>query len=49
MTNNLLFKNLIRKYYDTLDAMLNDLASQTVGGEEVSVVFNAGKITIKLK
>ena len=42
-------KDLALKYYDVLEPIVNDLASKCTGGEEVSLVFLAGKITIKLK
>ena len=42
-------KDLALKYYDVLEPIVNDLATKCTGGEEASLVFPAGKITIKLK
>ena len=42
-------KDLALKYYDELEAIVNDLASKCIGGEETSLAFPAGKIIIKLK
>lgn len=42
-------KDLALKYYDELEAIVNDLASKCTGGEEASLAFSAGKIIIKLK
>ena len=42
-------KDLVLKYYDDLEAIVNDLALKCAGGEEVSLVFLSGKITIKLR
>ena len=42
-------KDLALKYYDVLEPIVNDLATKCTGGEEASLVFSAGKITIKLK
>ena len=42
-------KDLALKYYDQLEAIVNDLAEKTTGGEEASLVFGNGKVTIKLK
>ena len=42
-------KDLALKYYDDLEAIVNDLALKCVGGEETSLVFPSGKITIKLR
>ena len=42
-------KDLALKYYDELEAIVNDLASKCTGGEETSLAFPAGKIIIKLK
>jgi hypothetical protein len=39
----------VNKYYTQLEDMVNELASKCVGGEEVTVAFTAGKVTIKLK
>lgn len=41
-------KDLALKYYDNLEPIVNDLASKCTGGEEVSLVFPAGKVIIKL-
>lgn len=42
-------KDLAFKYYDILEPIINDLAQKCTGGEEVSLVFPCGKVTIKLK
>ena len=48
-TSKYVLKDLAMKYYDELQAMVNDLAEKSTGGEECSLVFNMGKITIKLR
>lgn len=47
--SNYVLKDLALKYYDVLEPIVNDLATKCTGGEEASLVFSAGKITIKLK
>ena len=47
--NNYVLKDLALKYYDQLEAIVNDLAEKSTGGEEASLVFGNGKVTIKLK
>ena len=42
-------KDLALKYYDDLESIVNDLATKCAGGEEASLVFPSGKITIKLR
>jgi len=42
-------KDLALKYYDDLEAIVNDLASKCTGGEECRLSFGSGTITIKLK
>ena len=42
-------KDLALKYYDQLEAIVNALAEKSTGGEEASLVFGSGKVTIKLK
>lgn len=42
-------KDLALKYYDTLEAIVSDLASKCNGGEETAMMFSSGKIIIKLK
>ena len=42
-------KDLAIKYYDQLEAMVNDLAEKSTGGEETTIVFNLGSVTIKLR
>lgn len=42
-------KDLAMKYYDQLETMVNDLAEKSTGGEEATVVFSMGKVTIKLR
>lgn len=45
----LILKEFIGKYYDTLNEMVNECARKCIGGEEVTLNFTAGKVTIKLK
>lgn len=47
--NTININELVSKYYDDLEAMVNYLAEKCLGGEEVSINFAAGKVTIKLK
>ena len=47
--SNYVLKDLALKYYDQLEAIVNDLAEKSTGGEEASLVFSNGKVTIKLK
>ena len=47
--SNYVLKDLALKYYDQLEAIVNDLAEKSTGGEEASLVFGNGKVTIKLK
>ena len=47
--SNYVLKELALKYYDQLEAIVNDLAEKSTGGEEASLVFGNGKVTIKLK
>ena len=47
--NTFVLKDLALKYYDQLEAIVNDLAEKSTGGEEASLVFGNGKVTIKLK
>ncbi len=47
--SNYVLKDLALKYYDQLEAIVNDLAEKSTGGEEASLVFNMGKVIIKLK
>ena len=42
-------KDLALKYYDTLEPIVNDLASKCIGGEECKLSFSSGTITIKIK
>ena len=42
-------KDLALKYYDTLEPIVNDLASKCTGGEECRLSFPSGTITIKLR
>lgn len=42
-------KDLALKHYDTLEAIVSDLASKCTGGEECKLSFNDGTITIKLR
>jgi hypothetical protein len=43
-----LLQNAVGKYYDVFNEILLDLAKESIGGEEASITFPAGKITIKL-
>jgi hypothetical protein len=47
--SKMLLRDLIDKYYTELDDIVNDLAQKCTGGEEVSVMFPNGRVTIKLK
>lgn len=47
--NSFVLKDLASKYYDTLEPIVNDLASKCTGGEECRLSFSSGSITIKLK
>ena len=47
--NSFVLKDLALKYYDDLEAIVNDLASKCTGGEECKLSFDSGTITIKLK
>ena len=42
-------KEVAVKYHKQLEAMVDDLAQKSTGGEEASFVFPMGKVTIKLK
>lgn len=48
-THSYPLKDLALKYYDELEAIVNNLAEKSTGGEEASLVFGNGKVTIKLK
>jgi hypothetical protein len=39
----------VDKYYSELNSIVDDLAKKCTGGEEVSIVFPSGRVTIKLK
>ena len=47
--NPYVLKDLALKYYDTLETIVNDLAMKCTGGDETTLVFPMGKLTIKLK
>ena len=47
--SNYVLKDLALKYYDQLEAIVNDFAEKSTGGEEASLMFGNGKVTIKLK
>ena len=47
--SKMLLKDLVDKYYSELNSMVNDLAEKCTGGEEASIVFPNGIVTIKLK
>ena len=42
-------KEVAVKYHKQLEAMVDDLAQKSTGGEDASFVFPMGKETIKLK
>ena len=42
-------KDLALKYYDDLEAIVNDLASKCTGDEECKLSFDSGIVIIKLK
>jgi hypothetical protein len=46
---NFVLKDLALKYYDTLEPIVNDLASKCSGGEECKLSFSNGTVIIKLK
>ena len=48
MSNTLVLREVAERHYDYLNKMVNDLASKCTGGEEATLVFPAGKVTIKL-
>ena len=47
--SNFVLKDLALKYYDTLEPIVNDLASKCTGGEECRLSFDSGTVIIKLK
>lgn len=47
--SNYVLKDLALKYYDTLESIIDGLASKCTGGEECRLSFNNGTITIKIK
>ena len=47
--SNYVLKELALKYYDTLEPIVNDLASKCTGGEECTLSFSSGTIIIKLR
>lgn len=47
--NSFVLKDLALKYYDDLEAIVNDLASKCTGGEECRMAFSSGIVIIKLK
>ena len=49
MNNMLKLSEVANKHYDTLEEVINELAGKCVGGEETTLHFPAGRITIKLK
>lgn len=48
MSSTLVLKEIAQRHYDYLNKMVNELASKCTGGEETTLVFPAGKVTIKL-
>lgn len=49
MANNGLLSEIVNRHYDTLESIVNDLASRCLGGDEVKINFHSGSVTIKLK
>lgn len=49
MNNSLDLKEVAFKYYNDMEAIVNDLASRCLGDSEVSFNYPAGKVTIKIK
>lgn len=47
--NSFVLKDLALKYYDTLEPIIDDLASKCTGGEECRLAFSNGTVTIKIK
>ena len=47
--NSFILKDMALKYYDTLEPIINDLASKCTGGEECTLSFSSGTIIIKLR
>ena len=47
--SSFVLKDLALKYYDDLEAIVNDLASKCTGGEECKLSFDSGIVIIKLK
>jgi hypothetical protein len=43
-----LLNEIADKYYTQLNSMVDDLAQKCTGGEQVTVSFPSGKVTIKL-
>ena len=46
---NLILIKRIGKYHSELETIVNDLAQKSTGGEEATIVFPMGKVTIKLR
>lgn len=47
--SKMVLKELIGKYHSELETIVNDLAQKSTGGEEATIVFPMGKVTIKLR
>lgn len=46
---NIILNELVSKYYDDLEKMVNEFAKKCVGGSKATLTFPAGKVTIELK
>ena len=46
---NIILNELVSKYYDDLEKMVNEFAMKCVGGSKAILAFPAGKVTIELK
>ena len=46
---NILLNEIVSKYYDQLQAMVNGFATKCVGGSKATLNFPSGKVTIELK
>ena len=47
--SNYVLKDLALKYYDELEMIVNDLSLKCAGGEEATLSFTSGSVTIKLR
>ena len=46
---NILLNELVGKYYDDVEKMVNEFAVKCVGGSEATLSFPNGKVIIKIK